>query len=129
MQRQVSFVSKSLGEQNLKHRYRTIQEFSVPNAKRRNPDLYIVAAIANTARGTTGGDVSVLTASGNNQEGLGGSVEVLHRNLMDYTLDDGATFAVFTSLILPKAAFVTNGKAAVAAVYSAEQCHVLQGLL
>ena len=79
-----------------------------------------MSAIANTARGTSGGNVSVLTSTGNNQEGLGGSVEVLRRNLTDYT-QDGASFAVFTSLILPQRngagglVMGANGKPAVAA--------------
>ena len=118
MQRQVTFVSKSLGEQNLKHRYRTIQEFAVPNPNGGSPTLYIVSAIANTARSTTGGNVSALTAAGSNQEGLGGSVEVLRRDLVNYQ-NDGAPYAVFTSLILPQtsngALVMTGGKVAIKA--------------
>ncbi len=99
MQRQVSFVSKSLGEQNLKHRYRSIQEFAVPDPNNpNNPTVYIVSAIGNTARGVADSNAT-LTASGSNQEGLGGSVEILRRDLNNYALD-GTTYRVFTNLKL-----------------------------
>ena len=104
MSRQCSFVSRALGEQNQKKRYRSIQEFAVPLGGG-GQDVYIVAAIANTASSVTPNGTGLtaagsITASGSNQEGLGGSIEVLHRDFTDAT-KDGATVAVFSSLILP----------------------------
>ena len=98
LSRQCSFVSRSLGEQNLRHRYRTIQEFNTFDNNGDPMDTYIVSAVANTARSTTEG--ASLNASGGNQEGLGGSIEILHR---DFTkpANDGAIYAVFSSLKLP----------------------------
>ena len=69
----LSFVSRSLGEQNKRYRYRTVQQFQFSGVN------YIITTVANVRQGDTGG-VGVVGNDATNFEGPGGSLMVIQRS-------------------------------------------------
>ncbi len=69
----LAFVSRSLGEQNQRYRYRTVQQFRYNNVD------YIIATVANARQPDTGG-VGVVGSDSSNFEGPGGSLMVIQRS-------------------------------------------------
>ncbi len=90
------FVSRSLGEQNQRLRYRTIQQF------RQDGYDYIIACVGNVRQGNTGG-VGVLGNDNTNFEGPGGSIMAIQRTANDPANTNGQigdTVRVVNSIIV-----------------------------
>lgn len=90
------FVSRSLGEQNQRLRYRTIQQF------RQDGYDYIIACVGNVRQGNTGG-VGILGNDNTNFEGPGGSIMAIQRTANDPANTNGQvgdTVRVVNSIIV-----------------------------
>lgn len=73
----LAFVSRSLGEQNQRYRYRTVQQFRI--LQNGVPVDYIIATVANVRQADTGG-VGIVGNDSTNFEGPGGSLMVIQRS-------------------------------------------------
>ncbi len=69
----LSFVSRSLGEQNQRYRYRTVQQFQASGVN------YIIATVANVRQANVGG-AGIVGNDATNFEGPGGSLIVIQRS-------------------------------------------------
>ncbi len=90
------FVSRSLGEQNQRLRYRTIQQF------RQDGYDYIIACVGNVRQGNTGG-AGILGNDNTNFEGPGGSIVAIQRTANDPANTNGQigdTVRVVNSIIV-----------------------------
>ena len=73
----LAFVSRSLGEQNQRYRYRTVQQFRILNGG--SYINYIVATVGNVRQADTGG-AGIIGNDATNFEGPGGSLMVIQRS-------------------------------------------------
>jgi hypothetical protein len=95
---QVIFASRSLAEQNANYRYRTVQQFAVPQGNN-PPQIYIAAAVDNQRVLSTDPATQII-GSQNTAGGTGGSLVILKR---DYNPNpalnkDGDTVQTITSI-------------------------------
>jgi hypothetical protein len=72
-QKLLAFVTRSLGEQNERYRYRTVQQFRFGTTD------YIIATISNNKQANAGG-AGILGNDGSNFEGPGGSLIAIQRS-------------------------------------------------
>lgn len=101
---QVIFATRSLAEQNANYRYRTVQQFVVPQVNAA-PQIFMAAAIDNQRIASA--DPATQTIGGQNTAGTtGGSLVILKR---DYNPDPAQNKDGDTAVVITSFGYDTNG--------------------
>jgi hypothetical protein len=108
MLQQVIFTTRSLGEQNLNYRYRTIQQFRdpttiPPGGSPSSAAVVMIAAVENVKQAATGSSGAVNTA-GLSGEAPGGSLMIINRfGAAGGFSTDGDVASIVNSISIPEA--------------------------